>query len=366
MLRLLLFLSVFIFVVSCKHEKEYELLPDRSRTLRLLFAGDAMMHVTQLGKARKDDGYCFDSYFPLIKPLTDSVDIAVVNLETTLAASKYTGYPLFASPDSYAKSLKDAGFNVFLTANNHCLDRGKTGLERTIHVLDSMQVRRAGTYKDEQDKALEYPLLIYKNGIRIAMLNYTYGMNGLVVKTPNLVNVIDTAVMKRDIERCRQLDAHFIITTIHWGDEYVIQPNREQQALKKFLTSQGVDLIVGSHPHVIQPLVKEVEDGKIKHAVAYSLGNFVSNMDRTLTDGGMLLTVDIRRDSSAVKAVINSVAYSLVYVHKSFRYASGYQLIPVEQYLSEQQSLPTLDKYSHQRMLSFQQQANEAIQRKVK
>lgn len=361
-LLILLTTTSFLFCSCQKQEKIYYTLPKETKTLHLLFAGDAMMHITQLGKAKTADGYCFDSYFSAVQPLVSSADIAFVNLETTLAASNYTGYPLFASPDSYAIALKEAGFDVFQTANNHCLDRGKRGLERTIDVLGSLEVMRVGTYKNEEDRAANYPLMIHKNDIRIAVLNYTYGMNGLTVKAPNVVNRIDTVAMARDIEACKQREAHFIIATMHWGDEYATRPNREQQRLANFLFSRGVDLVVGAHPHVVQPLVRQEKDGQVTHAVAYSLGNFISNMDRKLTDGGMMLSVSISREPDAEKAMIGEVDYTLLYVHKSrSKYVSGYQLLPITQGITLRDSLFQGEDYAYERMLQFNKLAESVI-----
>jgi len=152
------------------------------KTVSLLFVGDAMQHQSQIDAAKTKTGYDYSSYYKHIKDRIDSVDIAVVNLEVTLAGKPYTGYPSFSAPDEFAHELKNVGFDIFLTANNHCLDKGKKGLERTIAELDTMQVKHLGVYTDKEQRNLRYPLMIIKNGIRIAMLNYTYGTNDLKVQ----------------------------------------------------------------------------------------------------------------------------------------------------------------------------------------
>lgn len=291
-----------------------------------------MQHKSQLDAAKTKDGYDYSSYFSLIKNEIEGVDIAVVNFETTLPGKGFTGYPCFGSPDEYAYALKDAGFDIFLTANNHSLDKGKKGLERTIAVLDSIQVKHLGTYTDSYRKDLFHPMMIIKNGIRIAMLNYTYGTNGLKVQEPNIVNLIDKQQIKKDIEIAKYMNPDVIIANMHWGDEYKLKNNKEQEGLAAFLLENGVRLVIGAHPHVVQPVdIKKQAEG-IESVVVYSLGNLVSGMSKVNTDGGMMVRIDLSKNGKE-DIKIDRFDYSLVWVHKPVVAGKRkIQLIPVASY----------------------------------
>ena len=159
------------------------------------------------------------------------------------------------------------------TANNHCLDRGQKGLERTLHQLDSLQILSAGTYRDSTDRHHRYPLLLQKNGFRIALLNYTYGTNGLRPKAPNQVNYLDRRQMLKDIHTAQAWRPDVLIAYLHWGNEYQQLPSHEQQEWADWLFAKGVDHIIGSHPHVVQPM--EVRTDSLsgdRHLLVYSLG----------------------------------------------------------------------------------------------
>ena len=160
--------------------------------ITLLFVGDLMQHRAQIDAARTSDGkYDYSPCFSLVKEEISRADIAIGNLEVTLGGKPYQGYPTFSAPDEYLQAIKDAGFDVLLTANNHCLDRGKTGLERTITQIESFSIPYAGTYRNAIERKQLYPLFIRKKGFCIAMLNYTYGTNGIKASAPNIVNYID-------------------------------------------------------------------------------------------------------------------------------------------------------------------------------
>ena len=212
----------------------------------LVFAGDAMQHQGQLDAARRPDGsYGYDGCFDAVAPYISAADYAVVNLETTLGAGGFTGYPCFCSPDSYAEALRDAGFDMMLTANNHTLDRLDKGLHRTISVLDSLGVDHLGTYHDGESRQRALPMVKDIKGIKIGFLNYTYGTNGLTVKGDAVVDYIDTDLMASDIESARAAGAEILAVAVHWGVEYKLLPHPSQKALADFLVGQGVDLIIG-------------------------------------------------------------------------------------------------------------------------
>lgn len=295
----------------------------------LVFAGDAMQHQGQLDAARRPDGsYGYDGCFDAVAPYISAADYAVVNLETTLGAGGFTGYPCFCSPDSYAEALRDAGFDMMLTANNHTLDRLDKGLHRTISVLDSLGVDHLGTYHDGESRQRTLPMVKDIKGIKIGFLNYTYGTNGLTVKGDAVVDYIDTDLMASDIESARAAGAEILAVAVHWGVEYKLLPHPSQKALADFLVGQGVDLIIGGHPHVIQPMeVRHSEKYGKDVLLVYSLGNFISNMKTTDTRGGAIVKAVLRRGDDGVARFANA-SYSLVFTVPPAGGVSGYRLYP--------------------------------------
>lgn len=320
-------LSCHLAVISCNgqsckdNNEETDTIPQR---ITLVFGGDLMQHMPQISSARVADGYDYEECFRYIKSQVDYADVAVGNFETTLAGGSYSGYPRFCAPDDFLRGVKNAGFDVLLTANNHVCDRGQVGIERTILMMDSLHLGHLGSYTDSLQRERTYPYLIEKNGFRIALLNYTYGTNGLSVKAPNIVNYIDREQMAKDILRAKKMHPDCIIACMHWGLEYHLTPNDEQRELADWLFEQGVTHIIGGHPHVMQPL--EVRTDSLtgqRHVLAYSLGNFVSNQSKPHTYGGMMVHLTLEKDSVTRLADCN---YSLYFVsrpatsgHKSHR-----------------------------------------------
>lgn len=265
--------------------------------LDLLFAGDIMQHETQLNMARQENGtYSFSYCFRHIKEFVKSHDISIANLETTIGAGGYSGYPSFCAPDSFLYAVKDAGFNVLLFANNHCLDKGKRGALYTLDLLDSLKITHCGVYRNKQERNERYPLIIEKKGVRIALLNYTYGTNGRAIPSPMVVNLIDKEQIATDIQAAKEHNPDAIIACMHWGDEYVSLPPQQIKELSDWLIEQGVNHIIGNHPHVVQPIeIRENNNTPDRNVVAYSTGNLVSNMSLRRTDGGMMIAMTLRK-----------------------------------------------------------------------
>jgi poly-gamma-glutamate synthesis protein (capsule biosynthesis protein) len=285
--------------------------------ITLLFVGDLMQHDAQIKAAKTADGYDYTDCFKHVKEEITQADIAVANLEVTLGGKPYRGYPSFSAPDEFLHAVKDAGFDVLLTGNNHCLDRGSRGLERTILMLDSLDFASAGTYINEAQRRERYPLLVEKNGFRIVFLNYTYGTNGLEPVPPRIVNYIDKKKMKEDIAVARRMRPDAIIACMHWGIEYRLLPQKAEKDLVDWLLAQGVDHVIGSHPHVLQPMeVKKDVHTPAKHLVVYSLGNFISNMSKENTDGGAMVRMELIKYSDIVQ--MRSCDYSLVWTSRPF------------------------------------------------
>lgn len=298
------------------------------KKITLLFAGDLMQHQGQIDAARTASGYDYTTCFKFVKEEISKADVAIGNLEVTLGGKPYKGYPQFSAPDEYLSAIKDAGFDILLTANNHCLDRRKVGLERTISMLDSLHIPHAGTYINQNARELRYPLLIELKGFRIVILNYTYGTNGISVSSPNVVNYIDKNIMSNDIKTAQALNPDAIIACMHWGEEYKQLPNKEQTSLANWLLSQGVTHIIGSHPHVVQPMELRTDSvSGNKHAIVYSLGNFISHMSAPNTDGGLLFKLELTKDSATH---VSHCSYSLVWVARpALTGKKNHMLVPV-------------------------------------
>lgn len=301
-------LLLFLFLFPCMKSAAQD-------TLSLVFVGDAMAHQTQLNNAWDGKKYDFSPYYTYIKKEISGADLAVVNMETPLAGEPYSGYPCFSAPDVFATTLKDAGFDVFLLANNHCLDKGLRGLRRTLNVLDTLGIKYIGAYKDKEVLKRQYPRMMICKGFRIAMLNYTYGTNGFAVDSPYIVNPMNKQVIAADIEEAKRMDPDMIIANMHWGNEYQLLPSKEQKAWTEWLFGQGVGMVIGSHPHVVQPMEmrRDTVTGE-NRLVVYSLGNFVSNMSIPHTAGGALVKVVLTKENWRTR--ITSAHYSLLYTHR--------------------------------------------------
>jgi poly-gamma-glutamate capsule biosynthesis protein CapA/YwtB (metallophosphatase superfamily) len=300
--------------------------------LSILFAGDIMGHDTQINAAFYPDSgkYDYQFCFSFLKPFIQNADIAIGNLEVTLAGEPYKGYPQFSSPDELADALKESGFDILVNANNHALDRGKEGLERTIEITGHKGLIMTGTFESEEAREIRYPLIVEKNNILLAILNYTYGTNGLVSSSPNIINYIDTSIIHDDIMKARKVNPDFIIACIHWGNEYQRDPDETQRAIARFLIKEGVNAIIGSHPHVIQPVEVQYNgpDSSDRRLIVYSLGNFISNQRERYRDGGIMIRMELTKTQ---KTIITDYSYLPVWVHKPvINENTRFRLIPAD------------------------------------
>ena len=292
-------------------------------TFTLTAIGDIMCHNTQYIDAYNDETgeYDFSYVFDDISLYTKTADICVGNLETTFAGEDvgYSSYPTFNTPDSLAYELKDIGVDVLSTAGNHALDKGFNGLSRTIDVLNDADISHLGTYKtkEEQDKTL----IKYVKGIKIAFVNFAYGTNGIPIPSdkPYCVNLIDENLMKEQIDRAKQEEPDIIIACMHWGTEYKTTPNSTQEQLTDFLFKNGVDIILGTHPHVLEPMEKRtvtLDDGTTKDGfVIYSLGNFIADQNAEYTRDSIILNIDITKHTDG-KITIDNYEYVPIYMYK--------------------------------------------------
>lgn len=272
-------------------------------TVELLFLGDIMMHSAQIENTGRGDGsFDFSEYFSSIGSDITAADIAVANMEFTLAGEPYSGYPAFSAPDAYVGYMADMGIDIFLTANNHIIDKGKAGLVRTLEKYRSFEtekgIRVTGSAESISERNANHPLFIYAKGLRIAFLNFTYGTNSSFgQKFPGTNYMSDTEAVKDAVSRAERLDADIIIALPHWGEEYRLIHSPAQEKFAGQLAEYGVDLIVGSHPHVVQDCdTLQTADGR-SVPVIYSLGNAISNMSAANTQIGLMLKIRLLKDA---------------------------------------------------------------------
>lgn len=293
MMRKVLLAGLFLGLVSACDDAEVARKGQHSSVLdslvgatelTLAFSGDVMQHMPQVTAALQPDGtYDYASCFRYIRPFWEEADFAVVNLETTLSYTEpYSGYPRFSSPVALADALRAAGVDVLALANNHCCDRGERGIRTTVEVADSLGLRYVGVYLDSV--RANRPLILEKKPFRVALLNATYGTNGLPVPRGTIVHWLDTLRMAREVAEARKLQATHVVLFAHWGEEYQQRPNSTQRQVADWCRRQGIDLVVGSHPHVAQPIDTAAQ-------VVWSLGNFVSNQRKRYQDGGLSVRI---------------------------------------------------------------------------
>jgi poly-gamma-glutamate synthesis protein (capsule biosynthesis protein) len=317
--------------------------PAATHEITLLFAGDIMQHMPQVDAAWNPELgiYTYDSCFKYIRPWLSGADLAIANLETTLAGKPYSGYPAFSSPDELVNGMLNAGIDIAGTANNHCCDRGRTGIERTITMLDSLGLMHMGTYKNKESYRKSNPKIITTRGFRLAFVNYTYGTNGIQVPQNNVVSLIEKDRMLADMKAATDSLADMIIVFIHWGEEYQRAPNAFQKDIAEYLFANGAGLIIGSHPHVIQPMEWNKNDiAKKDQLVVWSMGNYVSNQRKRYTDGGTMVSVTLQKEAG--KTSIKDVAYQLTWVHNPLvNGRKQYYILPAAQFENDSVLLDT-------------------------
>jgi poly-gamma-glutamate synthesis protein (capsule biosynthesis protein) len=319
--------------------------PDK---ISLLFIGDIMGHDEQIWSAENRETHTFnyDNVFQYIKPVIDDADIAIANLEVTLAGRPYMGYPQFSSPAALASACKHAGIDYLVTANNHAADRGSKGIRSTINRLDSLGIPHTGTFLNSSARDSLTPIIIHKNGVSIALLNYTYGTNGIVVQPPVIVNLLDKDVITSDVKKAKSLNPDFIVLFLHWGTEYDTVPSKTQMELARYFKSLGVDLVIGSHPHVIQRMerIKDSVSG-VENVVVYSLGNFISNQRKPKTDGGTIVRIELTKNGD--KYEVSNAGYYLTWVYTPIvKYRKQFYILPCSEFGNKQDFFDKPEAYS--------------------
>ena len=339
-------------VESNKTSEVTKVTDNKTYSASLLACGDVMAHSPQLDAQYNPSTkqYSFENNYKYVKEYVQKADLAIANLETTLAGNdvyNYSSYPTFNTPDSLADALKDTGFDLLSTINNHSFDMSSLGVERTLSTLKSKGFDTVGTRQKTSDD--DY-IIENVNNIKLGITSYTYGeikngtkyLNGIKVSSDktDLMNVFDTSDVNKAFDtiystvKKYQDDTDMQIVIIHWGDEYSRTPNDFQKKLAQKLCDAGVDIIIGSHPHVVEPVetIKST-DGKNETLVIYSLGNYISNQRREYismyTEDGLMVDINIEKQGNN-EAKVKKVTCIPTWVNK---YESGgksvYEIIPV-------------------------------------
>lgn len=322
-----------------EHEFRHEC-PDavplyREDTLTLRFFGDMMMHTAQISRAKSEDGHDFSEYFRHLRPYIEDADISVANMEFTLAGEPHTGYPAFSAPDSYAEHLAECGFDIFLCANNHILDKGSKGAARTLDIYRDLHrrygIRYTGVAADQQDLEENTPLYIVRKGIMVSIVNMTYGTNLGADEAWPKVNYIGMKSLIQEALAKAEERSHFTIVLPHWGNEYELLHSPEQERTAVWLAENGADLIIGSHPHVVQDTMT------VKGTpVAYSLGNAVSNMSAENTQIGLMATLRLVRNRNGdIKA--DSLELTYLWCSRPGGLTDSYTVIPIEDFIGRRE-----------------------------
>ena len=311
-------------------------------TIQIIAAGDLMFHIPQIKSAERENGsYDFSSPFMYIKEYIQQADIAIANLETVIAreGEALKGFPRFNSPPEVLDAIKDAGFDILVTANNHTLDRGRSGIENTIDQIESRELDYIGTSKAGRRDFL----IVEKEGIKIAFFAYTFGLNGLDSlltqdELDSMVNLIDKDRIASSIKDAEADGAEITIIYLHWGNEYQREASQDQHDLARMLVENGADLVLGSHPHVVQGFETFEAKGN-RGLVVYSMGNLISNqryetMGVSYTEDGLMISAEIEKNGSTGEVAIKEIIPIATWVH---RYESEgryeYRIIPVADYL---------------------------------
>lgn len=329
-------------------------------TLTVRVFGDLMMHSAQIENAARSNGtYDFSSYFTHVQKYLNDSDLNIGNLEFTLGGKPYTGYPAFSAPDEYVREITDCGFDVFLTANNHICDKRSAGMERTLRIYRELaetdSITFTGTAASQEEFEKTTPLIIVRKGVRLALINATYGTNTSGEKAWPKTNYLhNKKMLKASLEKARQM-ADLVIVFPHWGEEYKLRHNANQEADARWFAENGADIIIGAHPHVVQDTGSiTVSDDKAicgtkTIPVAYSLGNAISNMSAANTQIELMATLKIVRKHNGTIRVL-PLEYTYLWSSRPGGYGSHYTILPVKDQIGK--SSDWMGKWEYDKMIS--------------
>lgn len=324
-------------------------------TLTIRFLGDVMMHSSQITNARKNSSeYDFTSYFSLIEEKIQEADLAIANLEFTLAGEPYSGYPCFSAPDTLASYLADCGFDIFLAANNHIFDKGTKGAERTIMTYRRLKQAKGimftGLAGDNDELEANNPLIFRRKGVKLAILNLTYGTNlGLDSFWPKTNYLSSRNQIISSLNKAEEEDCDITIALPHWGSEYVLKHSAKQEETASWLAQNGVDIIIGAHPHVVQDFqtlfIQEIQGTK-EVPVAYSLGNAVSNMSARNTQLELMATLRIVREGNGDIRVL-PLEFTYLWCSRPGGYNDSYTVIPITDFSGRSEDWGNIKDYDN-------------------
>jgi len=300
-------------------------------TLSFVAAGDNLFHDSVINSHFVNGVHDFSPIYTEIKSIIENADLAFINQETVMAGASYgySGYPAFNTPQSLARTLRETGFDIFNLANNHAMDKGESGLIATLDFLDTIDGLTVIGARKEGESAR----IITRNNITFGFLSYTFSLNGIPLPrhNQNLVSMIDREKMAAEITALRPL-CDFLIVSMHWGAEYILEPNREQINLANFLAQHNVDLIIGHHPHVLQKADWIVLPDGRKTLCFYSLGNFASHQrERDRIIGG-LMVVTFSKKGDELSITDSGIIPVVTHFDRSFRNTKIY---PLYEYTTE-------------------------------
>ena len=315
------FSPLYTTLTEERTEKNNITTEDSISTATITIVGDLMCHSVQINYAYvEEDSFDFNGVFSEVKEHLSSADFTIGNLETVLAGKEksYSGYPFFNAPDDFLKAIYGAGFDLLVTANNHSIDQGIFGVDRTIEKMDELGLDHTGTYLTQNDRD---SIRIYNiNGIHLAVIAYSYGTNGVLIPSSKnyIINLIDFNLIEEDIKKAKNKGADIVLAFYHFGEEYKREPNIYQRDVIANTIKAGADIIIGSHPHVVQPInYFKTNGGSLDTGfVAYSLGNFISNQRWRYSDAGVILNISISKDLKRDSVYLSDVSYIPTWVFK--------------------------------------------------
>ena len=327
----------------------------RQDTVTIRFIGDVMMHSKQIEAAhRKDGSYDFSDWFRHISDRLTSADISVANMEFALGGEPYSGYPAFSAPDAIAGQVAEDGIDIFLAANNHIYDRGLAGAERTLEqyrkTAETFGTVYTGLASDSVEEENTWPVIMNVKGIRIAFINFTYGTNGGRREGwPKVCYMNDRKAIAKAIGRAREKSADILIALPHWGNEYELTHSQEQEEVSGWLAAEGVDMIIGTHPHVVQDTASvEGNSHYGRTQIAYSLGNAVSNMSAANTQLELMVTArTVRHFNGDIEILPNELTF--LWCSRPGGYNDSYTVLPVVENINRKETWQ--NPYDHENML---------------
>lgn len=330
--------------------------------IKIISVGNILFHDEQLLGAKNGSTYDFNPSFQYVKDKIKSADLSIGVLETTFAGGKYTGYPVFNSPDEALVAVKNSGIDIVNYAHNHILDSGTSGFRRTLDLTSKNSIEYIGVRKD--NNSIPYLIKDIK-GAKIGIISYVFEtqenkgtrtINSISIPK-DVINLINTFNYKEldkfyknidsNIKEMKSKGVNFVVASLHWGEEYDTEPNSYQKSIAKKLNELGVDLLLGEHPHVIQPY-EIIKGAQRDTLVTYSQGNFLSNqcyerLNNRLTEDGFMLEVTLQKYSEHVKMKNCEIVPIWVYREKKSNDLYTHRIIPVDLALNEKEKYKLTD-----------------------